>query len=196
MSPGSAATYGDRHAAGVGLTVRRDAIAVAVPAGAARAALAATAAVAVAAAAHTAGHGQLDPAGLGWAMVLLLGPSWWLTRRERSWGAHALTQLGAQQAVHAALSTTAVHPVTQVPHDVMLYAHVVAAALVAGWLRWGESRAWSAAIRLVSSGIVRILATPPAAPPVTVPPGPARRLPTYALRHALARRGPPAPARI
>jgi hypothetical protein len=173
------------------LTVRY-AVAPPVPSGAARAGLAAGMAVGVAAAAHAVAQGDVDLAGVVWAFTALLGPAWWLTRRERGWGAHALTQLVAQQAVHAALSASAGGS-AQVPHDLMLYAHVLAAVFTGCWLRWGERRAWAAARRLVSG----VLPTPPpaprTAPPLLAPPAPAHRRPALVLRHTLARRGPPAP---
>jgi hypothetical protein len=77
---------------------------VPVPPGAARAALATASAVSVAAAAHGVAQGEVNVVGVAWAFAALLGPAWWLTRRQRGWGAHALSQLAAQQAVHAALA--------------------------------------------------------------------------------------------
>jgi hypothetical protein len=135
-----------------------------VPSGAARAGLAAGTAVGVAAAAHGIGQGQVNLLGVAWATAALLGPAWWLSRRERSWSAHALTQLAAQLAVHAALSGSA-SEAAHVPNDLMLYGHVVAAALTGCWLRWGERRAWAAARRLVSGVLPTRPVPPPPAPP-------------------------------
>ena len=58
----------------------------------------------------------------------------------RGWGA----QLGAQQAVHIALSMSTGGS-GHVPQDLMIYAHVLAAALTGSWLRCAERRAWAAA---------------------------------------------------
>jgi hypothetical protein len=162
-----------------------------VPSCALRAGLAAGTAVGVATAAHGIAHGGVDLVGAVWAFAALLGPAWWLTRRERSGGAHALTQLGAQQAVHAALSLSA-DGSAHVPHDLMFYAHLLAAALTGCWLRYGERRAWAAARRLVA-GVLPDLppAARTAAPLPLLVPVTTHRPPALVLRHALARRGPP-----
>ena len=145
----------------------------------------------VAAAAHAAGHGHVDLAGLAWAFVAVLGPAWWLTRRERGWGAHALAQLIAQQAVHATLNASAGGS-AHIPPDLMLYAHLAAAALTGCWLRWGEARAWAAARRLVARVLPTLPSTPDAPTPPPAPPLAASRPTALVLRHTLARRGPPA----
>jgi hypothetical protein len=162
-----------------------------VPSGALRAVLASGSAVGVAAIAHMIGHGTVGVPALVLAFVMLLGPAWLLTRRERSFGAHALTQLAGQQAVHLALTATAGHT-GHVAGDLMLYAHLAAAALTGGWLRWGERRAWSALRRLIAVPLLVPMPLLPAAPQVLAAPLPPRRLHAALLRHALDRRGPPA----
>ncbi len=166
-----------------------------VPSGALRAALASGSAVGVAASGHAIGHGTVGIAGLAWAFLALLGPAWWLSRRERSLGAHALTQLAGQQAVHLALSASAGHG-GPVAGDLMLYAHVAAAVLTGCWLRWGERRAWSALRRLVAGALPVPVVLPPAAPALPATPLPPCRRPAALLRHSLDRRGPPAPANV
>jgi hypothetical protein len=145
--------------------------------------------------AHSAGNGNVDAAGAAWAFALLAGPAWWLGRRERGWGVIALTQLAAQQLAHLALSASGgEHAGHLVSADLMLYAHLAAAALAASWLRLGERRAWAAAYRflLVLAPMPAIPPGVPSAPPI--PRGPVRRPGEVLLRHALARRGPPLPA--
>ncbi|WP_214403980.1 hypothetical protein, partial [Pseudonocardia lacus] len=147
--------------------------------------------------AHAAGGGSVDAGGAAWAFAALVGPSWWLARRERGWGALALTQLGAQQLVHLLLTQTGEHAGhaghVLVAADLMLYAHLAAAALTGAWLRWGERRAWAAVRRfllVVLPLAARVAASPAAAlpfPPVQHPAG-------ALLRHAAPRRGPPVPA--
>jgi hypothetical protein len=176
-----------------GMVSLRSAVTPVVPSGALRAGLAAGTAVGVASAAHGAGHGEFAVVGAVGAFVALLGPAWWLTRRERSWGAHALTQLAAQQAVHAALSVTAGGS-GHLPNDLMLCAHLLAAALTGYWLRWGERRAWAAARRLLGGVLPPRPPTPRTAAPPPAVPAAANRPPALVLRHTLARRGPPVPA--
>jgi hypothetical protein len=145
--------------------------------------------------AHAAAGGPVDVAGAAWAFVGLLGPAWWLARRERGWGAIVLTQLGAQQLAHLVLAASAAsaghagHVATS--PDLMLYAHLVAAALAGAWLRAGERRAWAAVRRFLL-----VLVPPPALPWAAGLVRPAPRPPVAAvgarlLRHAMARRGPP-----
>jgi len=167
----------------------------AVPPRALRAGLAAALAVVTACAAHSVGNGPVDAAGAAWAFVALIGPAWWLARRERGWAALALTQLGAQQVVHVALAAAADHAHhVGLGADLMLYAHLAAAALTGAWLRWGERRAWAAVRRylLVTPVPVAVPATGPAL--AIEPREPARPTGARLLRHAVARRGPPLPA--
>ena len=106
------------------------------------------------------------------------------------------SQLAGQQLAHLVLSAAgsdagaAAH---LVPTDVMLYAHLLGAGLSATWLLWGERRAWAAARSWVV-GVLDAHRPPPApVPPLARvgvrAPGRPRR---DALRHAVARRGPPA----
>ena len=156
-------------------------------------------AVAVGAAAHLLGRGAVDPIALAAAFPLLLGLLWPLTDRERGWLPIAGAQLAGQQVVHTLLSRAgdAVDP--GLPVDVFLYGHVLAAVLVAVWLRRGEQRTWAAArraARLVAAWWARLVVllghgelpypvtAPNAASPVPLPGRPL-------LRHAVVRRGPP-----
>jgi hypothetical protein len=162
-----------------------------------RAGLAAGLAVAAAVLAHAAGGGSVDPGGATWAFAALVGPAWWMARRERGWGAIALTQLGAQQFVHVLLSNSAAHAGhgahgthVLVGADVMLYAHLAAAALTGAWLRWGERRAW-AAVRRFLLVVLPLVVPVPAAPAVGLSCPPVPRPTGALLRHAAPRRGPP-----
>jgi hypothetical protein len=147
--------------------------------------------------AHTVGHGQVDPAGAAWAFAALVAPAWWLAGRRRGWIAVALTQLVGQQVAHLAMSASASaageHAHLLVGSDLMLYAHLAAAALTGTWLWLGERRAWAAVRRLLL-----VFETPPE--PAVAPPGPLNFPPVGhhpglgRLRHSLARRGPPLPA--
>lgn len=162
-----------------------------------RAGAAAAVAVGVAVVAHGLGHGGVDAGAAAWVFAGLVGPSWWLARRERSWGALALTQLAGQQFAHVVLGAATVGGAHLLPMDLMLYAHLAAAALTGAWLRVGERRAWAAARRLG-----QVLLPVLDACPLTRPPGPAplavapvaARPRTLLLRHTHARRGPPVPA--
>ncbi len=152
-------------------------------------------AVGFAAAAHRLGHGHVDVGAAAWTYALLIGPAWWLARRQRSWGALAVTQLGGQQVAHLAL--TAARPATEayhVPADVMLLAHLFAAALSAAWLVRGERRAWRALRRVVVAVLRLVLGAP--RPPLRGAPrraSDAGPRPVAGLRHGVSRRGPPRP---
>lgn len=158
-----------------------------------RAGAGAAVAVGVAVAAHRVGHGHVDVGAAAWTFLALAGPAWWLARRQRSWSALALTQLGGQQAAHLVLSAATPMAHQHVPPDAMLLAHLLAAALSAAWLVRGERRAWTALRRVAREVLRRILGAP--RPPlrlaeVVAPadvPRPVERL----LRHAVGRRGPP-----
>jgi hypothetical protein len=156
-----------------------------------RAGLAATAAVLTAVLAHRLAHGSADAAGALWALAGLVGPAWWLTGRELGWGRLALVQLAGQQVAHLALAATAgTGGDGLLPPDLMVHAHLAAAALTACWLRAGERRAWAALRR-----VARVVLTRPAPRPLLLPdpvapeagPSPV----VAALRHCMARRGPP-----
>ena len=150
--------------------------------------------------AHVAGGGTISLAAVG-ALPVLFGLVWPLTDRERGWLPIAGAQLAGQQVVHSVLEWTA-HSVPSpvgLPSDVFLYLHVVAAALLAAWLRCAERRAWEGARRavLVVAAHLRVLAgllgfhAPTAPPP---PPAESSGLPELVdvlLRHAVVRRGPP-----
>jgi hypothetical protein len=160
-----------------------------------RTVLATGAAVVTAGLAHRVGQGTVDVGGAVWAFAVLLGPACWLAGRERGWICLALTQLAGQQIAHLALNRSDAHEL--LPADLMLYAHLAAAALTAVWLRVGERRAF-AAVRCLAAAVLghcTIRVEPPdtgASP--AVPPAPGRRPVGRCLRHALVRRGPPLPA--
>jgi hypothetical protein len=137
----------------------------------------------------------VDVGTAAWTYALLIGPSWWLARRQRSWGALAVTQLGGQQVAHLAL--VAARPAAEAHHlpaDAMLLAHLFAAALSAAWLVRGERRAWRALRRVFVAVLRRVLSAPraplrgaPRRTEGTVP------RPMDGLRHVVSRRGPPRP---
>ena len=156
-----------------------------------RAGLAAAVAVLAAVLAHRLAHGSADVTGAVWALAGLAGPAWWLTGRELGWTRLALAQLAGQQVAHLALTATAGTGGDGVlPPDLMVHAHLAAAALTACWLRAGERRAWAALRR-----VAQVVLTRPALPtPVRPDPVLPKTVPNpvvAALRHVLARRGPP-----
>ncbi len=159
-----------------------------------RAGLGAAVAVVVATGAHVAGRGGVDLQSAAWTFLALIGPAWWAAGRRRGWGALAVSQLAGQQLAHLVLSTTGSDAGTAghlLPTDVMLYAHLLGAALSATWLLWGERRAWTAARRWIAALLDapgRTTAPPPPVRPEPVTPGGRRG---DVLRHALVRRGPP-----
>jgi len=157
-----------------------------------RAGLGAAVAAGVAVAAHAAGHGQVDAVGAGWAFVALVGPSWWLARRRRGWGVLALTQLAGQQIAHLMLSVGDAVVPHAVPADLMLYGHLLAAAVSAWWLMRGEPRAWAGLCRWVMALLRATALRLPSAPVVAAlrQQRPASHDPR-GLRHVVIRRGPP-----
>ncbi len=167
--------------------------AAAPPPRALRAGLGAAVAVGIAVAAHAAGDGRVDAAGAGWTFLALVGPSWWLARRRRGWAALALTQLAGQQIAHVALSVGGSAGAHLLPADVMLYAHLLGAAVSAWWLVRGERRAW-AAVRRWAAVVLHPAPSGPARPHAVAVrvPTPSRTGPR-ALRHVVVRRGPPLP---
>ena len=151
--------------------------------------------------AHLLGGGAVSLGGVAAAFPVLLAFVWSLTNRERGWLPIAGAQLAGQQAVHSILDWGA-HPAAGdggLPADLLLYAHVLAAALMAAWLRCGERWAWAAARRAVRAiatrvrFLVSLLGNQRPAHPEHLPhastglPAPAWIL----LRHAVVRRGPP-----
>lgn len=146
------------------------ALSVDAPSRAARASAAAGVALTAAAAGHlAAGGAALSAPGMLAAAVALALPAWWLTGRERSWGLLAGALIGGQLGAHALfnLTTGTSGQVTELaqghhqsgwlPADLMLLAHLLAAAVGAAWLRRGERRAWAAARRAAAT-VHRILA--------------------------------------
>jgi hypothetical protein len=167
-----------------------------------RAVFAAAAAVAVGAGAHVLAGNAIPPGGLAAAVVLLTGPAWVLAARERRWLALTGIQLGGQQAVHALLPLGAVDSASpgHLPQDVTLYGHLLAAALMAGWLRCGERRAWAAArraARAIAEWCLQLCRPTQPGPASHIPaaaPDPLLPCVPDALHHVLVRRGPPLPA--
>lgn len=167
----------------------------------ARACVVAASATVLGAAGHALAGGDVPPLGVLVAVLALIGPAWLLAGRERGWIPVAAAQLAGQQAVHAGLEATGGMSSGMsgglVPHDLMLQLHVVAAVLVAGWLRRGEQRTWEVArraARAVTAWLLRALAVRPR--PAVARPAPARTPAllapaTAVLRHTLGRRGPP-----
>ena len=158
-------------------------------------------AVAVGVGAHVIAGGTIAAAGVVAGAPLLFGLSWMITDRERGWLPIAGAQLAGQQVVHSLLGIASPEMSdSAVPLDLFLYGHVVAAALVAVWLRCGERRVWAAARRAIRSfaahwrRLLTLLGHHPTSGPaprtrVVAAPVPCRRAP---LRHTVIRRGPPA----
>ena len=144
--------------------------------------------------AHLLGGGVVYPVGLFGSALLLTAVAWLLADRERDWLALAAGQLVGQQLVHGGLGVLAgASTFPLLPHDVMLYLHLAAALLAAGWLRGGERRAWAAVRRLITPFLVPALPCPrppAAARPVGVDTTTERGA-AVVLRHLLVRRGPP-----
>ena len=171
----------------------------------ARAVVLACVATAVGAGSHLVTGGTVTGAGVAVALPVLALLAWPVTGRERGWWTVAGVQLAGQHAAHALFASGASshHALAVVPADAWFYGHLLAAALVATWLRHAERRTWDAARRAVdalSARWRRLLAqlpdrpgtTPlPAAAPPAAPPGALRWSP---LRHSVVRRGPPVPA--
>jgi hypothetical protein len=181
--------------------VTASALSPAAPHRAARALVLTCTAVAVAVGAHVAGGGAVDVGGIAAAFPVLLGLVWSLTDRERGWLPIAGAQLAGQQAVHSILEW-GTHPAAgsgALPADLVFYAHIAAAALLAAWLRCGERRVWAAARRAIQAVaahvqfLIGLLGYRPPADPRPSRPR-STTLPAYArtlLRHAVVRRGPP-----
>ena len=113
-----------------------------------RAAVVGASATLLGAAGHALAGGEVRPLGVLVSGLALLGPAWLLAGRERGWIPIAAAQLAGQQAVHAVLGGTGGMTMSgPVPPDLMFHLHVVAAVLVAGWLRRGERHAWAVARR-------------------------------------------------
>ena len=170
----------------------------------ARAVAATLLAVLAGVAGHRLAGGTVDPVAVAAAAIGWLGPAWLLAGRERGWTAIAAAQITAQQLVHVLLTvrdSEAGLVVGLIPHDVMLYAHVAAAAVVSGWLRSWERRACGLTreVARIVAGWLRQICFPWARPAPRLAsavrsgrrPRPAS---TFVLRHALVRRGPPQPA--
>ncbi|MGQ0777567.1 MAG: hypothetical protein ACT4NY_24685 [Pseudonocardiales bacterium] len=123
-------------------------------------------ALTAAACAHLgAGATTVASTGLLAAAAALVAPAWWLTGRERGWGALAGALLVGQLAAHALFTVTSPgaaagaatamspehHEADWLPVDLMLVGHLLAAAVGAAWLRRGERRAWAAARRAAAA---------------------------------------------
>ncbi|MHA6796783.1 hypothetical protein ACVGVM_25220 [Pseudonocardia bannensis] len=171
----------------------------------ARAVAAIGTALVTAAAGHLLSAGAAPPLiGLLLAVAAMAGPAWWLTRDERGWERLAAAQLTAQLGSHTLFALAAPAPAPHTGHgvlgpDLMVLAHLLAAAVAGGWLRCGERRAIAMsrrAVALLLGLVAALLGTGPRAVR-----GPARRRPALAstpgtqttlLRHTIVHRGPPA----
>ena len=166
--------------------------------------------LALAVAAHVAGGGGLPSAGRMLFAVAAVTFTWWpLTAREVPWWLMTAGVAAVQVGVHLAFLDPAralaphaaghVHApstgghATSVP---VLAGHLLAALLVAWWLRRGESAAW-AALRRVLPRLVHPVRVP-AMPAARVRPAWAPRVLAQQLldRRTAPRRGPPALAAV
>ncbi|MFJ2889821.1 hypothetical protein ACIO53_27575 [Streptomyces sp. NPDC087305] len=187
-----------------------------------RAAVFAAVCVLLAAAGHGLATGATPPwwaDGAGFLVVFVMG--WLLGARERSLPGIAAAMLATQAGLHlgfdvarprnggmamagmAHMSGHAMAPMRQsqamTPHAVA--AHIVAALVAAWWLRRGEAALWSLlrwAVAFVP-GLVAWWRDAPAPQPARTTGRPGRTaagaapLRQLLLRHAVSRRGPPAP---
>lgn len=170
-----------------------------------RAAGALVAAIATTAGGHLLGTGALPPLnGLLLAVLGLAVPAWWLAGNERGWERLAAAQLAAQLGGHALFVATATDPAAHTGHSVLgpelvLLAHVAAAAVAGAWLRAGERRAAAAARRLIAalghllrSLLRRWRAARGRGGPARLESVPVRGLLAARLRYSIVHRGPPA----
>jgi hypothetical protein len=157
----------------------------------------------IGAASHLLSGGTLTPAGVVCTVPVLVVLAWPLTRRERGWSTILGVQLAGQHVAHVLFGLDA--PVTHapaLPADAWFYAHVLAAVLVATWLRRAERHAWAVARRTAAAlaahwrRLLALLERPEADHPEPAPPAvdefPLR--PVHPLRHSVIQRGPPLPA--
>lgn len=147
----------------------------------------------LAAAGHIAGGGHLEPASMA---LLAAGASvagyGWLSR-ERGLVAIWTAVVAVQGAGHVLAGVGHTHAMDAR----MLMGHLVAAAVLAGFLRWGEARVfaaarrryleWSVAVRSALAGLPELPAWRPA--PVAASPVAHGRTPSWTVRG----RGPPRP---
>ncbi|MFI2203383.1 hypothetical protein ACH47Z_21930 [Streptomyces sp. NPDC020192] len=176
-----------------------------------RAAVFAAVCVLLAATGHGLAMGDMPPLwadAAGFLGVFALG--WVLGRRERSLVGIGAAMLLTQAALHIGFdaahrtpghSMAAMHMHTATQHHTTAHAtaaHLLAALAAAWWLRRGEAALWSLLRRTTTlvPGLAAwwrdapLPAPAPDAPRVPAGPEPPRRTP---LRHAVSRRGPPAP---
>jgi hypothetical protein len=156
----------------------------------------------LAAAAHVAAGGSLPgPGHLAFAAAATASMWWPLARHQVPWWRLALGVGVVQVGVHLVLLDAGggpVHP-SGGGHEhtltwPMVAGHVLAAALVAGWLTRGEAAAW-AAVRRVLPRLPLAPATPAVRAPLPRPVPAPRTCTARSLRSpGDPRRGPPAPA--
>ncbi|WP_214368122.1 hypothetical protein [Pseudonocardia sp. H11422] len=142
--------------------------------------------------------------GLLLAVAAMAGPAWWLTRDERGWERLAAAQLTAQLGSHWVFVLADPAPTPHTGHgglgpDLMVLAHLLAAAVAGGWLRCGERRAVALSHRAVAALrrlVTALLGTRPRSvhSPARCRPdhAPILRFQAAQLRHAIVHRGPPA----
>ncbi|WP_440555087.1 hypothetical protein ACSP97_29630 [Streptomyces sp. SCPE 10] len=173
-----------------------------------RAAVFAAVCVLLAAAGHGLAMGRMPSPrcdGAGFLAVFVLG--WALGGRERSGPGIGAVMLLTQAGLHAGFDAARTgagmpgmpgmaEPAHPLAHATA--AHLLAALAASWWLRRGEAALWSLLRR--TAGLVPVLVAWWRPAPLPAPAGPVPRVTTGAgpchrasLRHAVTRRGPPAP---
>jgi hypothetical protein len=175
---------------------------------AARTGLLGLAAAVLAAVAHTGAAGASPSPPLVLGVALLAAAACWPASRRRMGAVRCgLVAAGVQVTLHLAATTGS--PAAPGHNDLLMFAgHVAAGAAFGVWLAVGEAVLWRAARRLaaVAAAAVGSLAARAALLLAAVcsrtphprlrlrAPRALRRAPRPVLRHAVVRRGPPAPA--
>lgn len=141
------------------------------------------------------------------ATIFIAATTWSITDRRRGLFSITAGLLGGQALLHwwftvdpgagAHAHTGSAEHITETRSAPMLAAHVLAAALCGVWLWWGERTAFALAHTLYTRFVLPLLLLSPHPTTATAPPR-ARTVTTGerprvhdALRHCVARRGPP-----
>lgn len=144
--------------------------------------------------AHVGAGGAWSGPAIALGALLLTGPTWLLTSRERGWLTISALLFGGQLVVH--FSFAAAGHGSTVPSPMMVAYHLVAAVLLGWWLRRGERVLWQAARRVaatVDAVLRRLLDHRPRAVALSAPVPATFTTPHLAvLRHAITLRAPPA----
>jgi hypothetical protein len=181
-----------------------------------RAAVFAVMCVALAVAAHRLSMGGAPPPSAdGWAFLGVLAVVCPLCGRERSFAAIGSAMLTVQVALHVAFDVAQTRqaprpmrgmamPAHHAAHSLTVHAavaHLLAALVASWWLRLGETALWSLLRRRAAMLVPALTAwwSVPHLPSLRAPRlsgtwSVHRSAPRLLLRHALCRRGPPAPA--